>query len=380
MADPEAVKLAKENGNGADLHKRDLSGADLRGADLIDADLSEANLEGANLEYTDLEGANLRGANLRDAILITAYLKNADLENANLRRADLEGAALGGANLTSANVGIANLTNALLNYTDLINSDFTFARLESAQCQYANFDNANFYRTILSFTDLSAAKNLAAIKHLGPSSIDFETLRMSGNLPKKFLEGCGLPDAYIEYLPSIIAASDAISFYSTFISYSHADKAFATKVHDYLQDKGIRCWRDEKQILPGDEILDSVNRGIRMWDKVILCASEESLTSWWCDNEIDVALQKEQKLMKERKKKTLAIIPLNLDGFMFSDNWQSGKRDVLKSRNAANFKDCWDAEKKRIKSKKKFEEQIELVVKALRADGGGRDKPPAPKL
>jgi hypothetical protein len=29
--------------------------------------------------------------------------------------------------------------------------------------------------------------------------------------------------------------------YSVFISYSHADKAFARRVHDTLQGRGIRC-------------------------------------------------------------------------------------------------------------------------------------------
>src|SRR3974377_1779727 len=43
------------------------------------------------------------------------------------------------------------------------------------------------------------------------------------------------------------------------------------RLHNALQGRGVRCWLDEKQLLPGDDIYEQVDRGVRLWEKVLLC-------------------------------------------------------------------------------------------------------------
>jgi hypothetical protein len=121
---------------------------------------------------------------------------------------------------------------------------------------------------------------------MGPSIIDHRTLQVSGPLPLAFLHGVGLPDKLIDHLPSLLL-DQVIQYYSVFISYSHADKSFARRLYNELQGHdnelqghGIRCWLDEHQMLPGDDIYEQVDHGIRLWDKILLCCSRNSLTSW----------------------------------------------------------------------------------------------------
>lgn len=347
----EAIELLKRGPEGVKewnaLDPGVRRGVDLRNADLRDANLSNAGLRIANLRDVDLRGTDLSGADL----------SGADLRNADLRNAELNAANLSGANLRGVDLKQAFLVGTKLN---------------GAKLRDANLSGAMSANTSFSDVDLSEVRGLEEVQHGAPSSVGLDTIQKSGGkIPEVFLRGCGVPEEWITYLPSLIGSLSAIDFYSCFISYSHKNKSFARRLHDSLQGRGIRCWLDEKQILPGDDIYKKVDDGLKLWDKVLLCASETSLNSWWVEREIDRALEREMNLKKERGESVLSIVPLNLDGHLFK--WDHHHASALKKRLASDFTE-WDI------NNAKFEEQFELLVKALRADDGAREDPPESKL
>lgn len=284
----------------------------------------------ANLSGNDLRGADLSRMDLNNDVLSYSNLSGANLSYSNLYWADLVECDLTGANLSGVDLSWANLYNANLTGADLNRANLSFAKLENT-----NLTRVELIETVFADVDLSTAIGLETVRHSGPSPVSVDTIFQSrGRIPDVFLRGAGVPEELITYLPALLG--QPIQYYSCFISYNHADRAFARRLHDALQGEGIRCWLDEKQVLPGHDIYEEVDRGIRLWDKVLVCCSSNSLTSWWVDAEIARALAKEQQLTKERGHKVRALIPLNLDGYLFS-GWESGFASEVKRRLAADF-------------------------------------------
>jgi hypothetical protein len=301
MANPEHIKILR-NGvvawnewrKGNRESDPDLIRADLIGEDLRGADLSRAHLNWADLRRSSLEGGNLKGAHLQWANLRRANLGAVDLEGADLQGADLRGASLAGANLA---------------WTILVG-----AHLEEANLSGANFTSCKVARTIFATVDLSNVKGLTTVDHWGPSSIGIDTIyRSNGEIPGEFLRGAGVPDDLIEHALSIAGATP---FYSCFIRYSVVDQEIARRLHADLQSKGIRCWFAPEDVLT-DAIQDRIDESIRVYDKIVIVLSENSIQSQWIEQEVEMALA------KEREQNKAVLFPIRVDNtvMMVKTGW-----------------------------------------------------------
>jgi hypothetical protein len=102
-----------------------------------------------------------------------------------------------------------------------------------------------------------------------------------------------------------------IDYYSCFISYSYQDNEFAGKLYDDLQQVGVRCRLDAKDLRIGEPWKQQIERAIQIHEKVLLVLSHSSVESVWVRNEIENARKLEQV-----SGKTL-LFPIRLDDSIF---------------------------------------------------------------
>ena len=307
------------------LHRANLSGTDLSGADL-----TQASLEGANLVGADLSQAKLSEANLNEASLRVANLTAANLYWASLTLADLSGAYLSEANLSGASLRVTNLSGANLAGTDL--------------------SEALLIKTVFGGATLFGARGLDLCRHMGPSVIDFQTLKNSVPLPRVFLRGVGLPDRLIDYLPSLL--NEAIQYYSCFISYSSKDDAFAERLYTDLQNKGVRCWYAHHDMPIGAKIVDALDEAIRLRDKVLLILSEGAVASDWVEDEVTTAFE------EERRRGEVVLFPVRIDEAVMqtSEAWAAR----LRARHIGDFT--------RWKEPDSYQKSFERLMRDLRVE------------
>ena len=288
----------------------------------------EPNLCGVQLEGEDLHGINLREVDLGWASLSEVDFSEADLRNAYLVGADLIDAYLVGASFSEANLVGANFSGANLSETNFSEARLGEANLRGAKLNRVDFTRVVLRETVFANVDLTTVKGLEFCHHEGPSTIDHRTLMRSGKLPLPFLRGCGLPDTFIDYLPSLL--NQPIQHYSCFISYSSKDEAFTQRLHADLQDKGVRCWFAPEDMKIGDKIRTRIDEVIRIHDKLLLILSQNSVASAWVEKEVETAFD------KEIEHKESVLFPIRLDTAVMESKtgWAA---DIRRSRHIGDF-------------------------------------------
>ena len=163
--------------------------------------------------------------------------------------------------------------------------------------------------------DLGKTRGLDTVRHLGPSSIDLETIyRSKGQLPEPFLRGAGIPENFITFMKSLTGA--ALEFYSVFISYSTKDQDFADRLYADLQARGIRCWFAPHDIQGGRKVHEQIDEAIRLHDKLLLVLSDDSMNSNWVKTEIANARAKEVQQGRQM------LFPISLVPFEHIRAWR----------------------------------------------------------
>ena len=369
--------------------KPDLSRAMLAGANLIDANLSKAIFRGANLaganfckedrrSEANLSEGDFREGKLGKAILIGANcqradFRRADLSGAHLDEVDLQGGRLGRANLHGASLFAANLAGADLRGTRLIDAELGAANLAGARASRADFDGARFVEsnlsganlanslmsyTSLEATDLSGVKGLESVRHYDPSSIGIDTIYLSkGRIPEVFLRRAGVPESFITYMRSLVV--EPIEYYSCFISYSTRDQEFADLLHSQLQSRGARVWLATEDLRIGDRFRTRIDEAIRLYDKLLLVLSKDSVKSPWVEAEVEAAFE------KERKQKRTVLFPIRLDDAVMKTE-EAWAADIKRTRHIGDFRD-W-------KNHDKYKEAFGRLMRDLKAEDKGKEK------
>jgi hypothetical protein len=318
-------------------------------------DLSGASLPGIDLSSLDVfTHIDLHHANLADANLTKVDLGGANLVHADLTGTDLQGASLSGADLFGACLDGVNLTWTLLYGTDLSEADVNGA----------DFGDSIMRDTIFRGVDLSNAKGLELARHEGPSSIDIDTIYLSGGkIPDLFLWRAGVPEAFITYMRSLVV--NPIEYYSCFISYSSKDEEFAKKLYRDLQGEQVRCWFAPEDMKIGDEIRPRIDEAIRIHDKLLIVLSENSVGSPWVRKEVETAFGKEIKFETEQKQRRTVLFPIRLDDAVMKTD-EAWAADIRRMRHIGDFRE-W-------KKHDKYKEAFARLMRDLKAGEGGKTR------
>ncbi len=128
-----------------------------------------------------------------------------------------------------------------------------------------------------------------------------------------------------------LAGSKQTRYHSAFISYSSQDAIFARQLHNDLQMNGVRVWFAQEDLKIGDKFRSSIEDAIRIYDKLIVILSENSVTSEWVEREVESAFE------KEGHDKQLVVFPIRLDDTVMETN-QSWAADIRRTRHIGDFR------------------------------------------
>jgi len=92
-----------------------------------------------------------------------------------------------------------------------------------------------------------------------------------------------------------------------FISHSSSDKSFGLRLASALRKHSLIPWIDKEQILVGDDVLETLGKGLRRMDFLVFIVSSKALRSRWVERELKFAAR------REIEDKQILILPFIID-------------------------------------------------------------------
>jgi hypothetical protein len=235
-----------------------------------------------------------------------------------------------GITANNADFSHAELNGATLNHCQLQNAKFTkafiAAEFDSSDIRGADFGGSHILASSFFNVDVSAAKNMNSASYHSDCRIDYQTIKLSQNVPTPLLAACGVAHFHIPYIDAI--SKNSAKHPSCFISYSVKDDKFIQRFRNELANNGIRSWFAPRDLPFGASTRDVIESQIRSHDRLIVVLSKSSLQSQWVQFEVETALE------IERKKKKEIIIPVCIDDEVFKSRI-SWARHIVRTKNIA---------------------------------------------
>jgi hypothetical protein len=136
-------------------------------------------------------------------------------------------------------------------------------------------------------------------------------------------------------MKSLAGTSKAFEYYSSFISYSTKDQEFADLLHSQLQSKRARVWLAAEDLKIGDRFRARIDEAIRMYDKLLLVLSKDSVKSEWVASQVEAAFE------KERKQKRTVLFPIRLDDAVMEAE-EAWAAEIRRTRHIGDFREWKD--------------------------------------
>lgn len=159
---------------------------------------------------------------------------------------------------------------------------------------------------------------------------------------------------------------DSLMFESCFLSHSTKDKKFCDRLYRDLKANGVVCWYFPETAAWGQSVWGEIDRGIQVYDRLLVVCSENSLSSGPVLREMERALQREDDEHRESGVARQILFPITIDNFVF-DKWKHPRRADVLAKVIGNFQGT-------TRSRVKYDAALTELLKHLQPKGSQKRK------